>query len=355
MKYDLAAYVWPAYTGDEIRTRIFWPEGIGEWEIVKNRMKQKPLWGYCNEADSKVMERQIDTAIKYGVNVFIYDWYWYDHRPFLENCLNDGFLKAKNNKKMKFYIMWANHSATYLWDIRNSHIKNVLWDGKVSYEDYKIIVDRWTEFYFSKDNYYKIENRPVVSIYDIQNFIDSFGTLEKIENAIKYLDDKCKELGFDGIHLQFIKQANDKIYKLENKNYSFDEIIEKVQINSFTHYQAICFINNDQDYEEIYPEITQEYNYVTKIANNAKIKYYPHVSVGWNDQPRFLIPKRSIKNCNKQSIKRAMEMAKEYADKNNVNLITINSWNEWTENSYLEPDDINGFDYLEVIEEVFKY
>ena len=35
MKYDIAAYVWPAYTGDEDRTRIFWEEGIGEWQTVK--------------------------------------------------------------------------------------------------------------------------------------------------------------------------------------------------------------------------------------------------------------------------------------------------------------------------------
>ena len=26
--YDVAAYIWPAYTGDEPRTRIFWPEGM---------------------------------------------------------------------------------------------------------------------------------------------------------------------------------------------------------------------------------------------------------------------------------------------------------------------------------------
>ncbi len=26
--YEVAAYVWPAYTGNEPRTRMFWPEGI---------------------------------------------------------------------------------------------------------------------------------------------------------------------------------------------------------------------------------------------------------------------------------------------------------------------------------------
>ena len=29
-KYDIAAYVYPAYTGDELRARMFWPEGNGE-------------------------------------------------------------------------------------------------------------------------------------------------------------------------------------------------------------------------------------------------------------------------------------------------------------------------------------
>ena len=105
--YDIAAFIWPSYTGDEPRTRIFWPEGYGEWQTVKAmtnrgyegcRWPRIPTWGYVNEADSRVMEMQINCAVSYGVNVFIYDWYWYDNRPFLENCLNDGFLKADNNE-----------------------------------------------------------------------------------------------------------------------------------------------------------------------------------------------------------------------------------------------------------------
>ena len=36
--YDIAAFIWPSYTGDEPRTRIFWPEGYGEWQTVRNAM-----------------------------------------------------------------------------------------------------------------------------------------------------------------------------------------------------------------------------------------------------------------------------------------------------------------------------
>ena len=43
-KYDVAAYIWPSYTGDEPRTRIFWPEGIGEWQTVKNTALNSCYW-----------------------------------------------------------------------------------------------------------------------------------------------------------------------------------------------------------------------------------------------------------------------------------------------------------------------
>ena len=110
-KYDVAAFLYPAYASDDVRLRPFWPMGIGEWETVMTMQQRnpghywdrKPLWGYINEADPAVMEMEIDQATKHGVNVFIFDWYWYDGRPFMETTLNNGFLKAKNVEKMQFY------------------------------------------------------------------------------------------------------------------------------------------------------------------------------------------------------------------------------------------------------------
>ena len=89
-QYDIAAYIWPAYTGDEPRSRIFWPQEYGEWETVHSAQAKfaghcwprRPRWGYVNEADPYVMEMEINAAADHGVNTFIYDWYWYDGRPF---------------------------------------------------------------------------------------------------------------------------------------------------------------------------------------------------------------------------------------------------------------------------------
>ena len=362
-KYDVAAYVWPAYTGDEMRTRIFWEEGIGEWQTVKNSAPKpcgynwgrKPLWGYVNEADPYVMEMQINAAIDHGVNVFIYDWYWYDDRPFLENCLNDGFLKAKNCDKMKFYIMWANHDANYLWDIRNSDdVNETIWIGAVTREQFEIIGKRWIEQYFTKDNYYKIDNRPVVSIYDINNFITGLGGIDVTKESIAWLDEEVKKAGFDGIHFQFVRWNSwgQHVMGLGGERIDISaEMIEDMGFKSTTHYQFVHFTNIDRDYEEIIPDVVKEWE---NLSNEFKIPYFPHISVGWDNNPRFKKFRPGVvKNNTPENVEKALFEAKKYADENDVSLITINSWNEWTETSYLEPDNVYGYGYLEAIKKVF--
>src|SRR5665647_1571430 len=111
--YDVAAFYWPAYHYEPRLESIF-PEKNGEWEIIYHAKSKEaghlqpkvPLWGYANEADPKVMDKKINAAITHGVNVFIFDWYWYENKPLLEDCIDNGFLKANKNR-MKFYIMWA--------------------------------------------------------------------------------------------------------------------------------------------------------------------------------------------------------------------------------------------------------
>jgi hypothetical protein len=45
---------------------------------------------------------------------------------------------------------------------------------------------------------------------------------------------------------------------------------------------------------------------------------------------------------------------KSLADPRGPRILTINSWNEWTEGSYLEPDARNSTGYLEAIKQVFR-
>lgn len=370
--YDIAAFIWPSYTGDEPRSRIFWPEGYGEWQTVKAmtdkgykgcRWPRTPLWGYVNEADSRIMEMQIDCAVSHGVNVFIYDWYWYDNRPFLENCLNDGFLKARNNKDMKFYLMWANHNATHLWDKRNSDndLSTVIWSGVVTPEIFSNICDRTIEKYFKQENYYKIDNCPVYMIFDFDNFIRSFGTTEKCREGIELFRKKTVDAGFDGLHFQVVywgeRIFNWLIEDDINKGASAAKLYEYLGIDSVTNYNWGGIVNFDGDFNEL------ANNYVAKLENDSEkltVPYYPNISVGWDNNVRFynFMP-GVVDNNTPENFKDACVKVKAFADKSlckgvmKAPLITVNSWNEWTETSYLQPDDLYGYGYLEAIRDVF--
>ena len=370
--YDIAAFVWPSYTGDEPRTRIFWPDGIGEWQTVKAmtdkgysgcRWPRIPLWGYENEADSTVMEKQIACAVSYGVNVFIYDWYWYDNRPFLENCLNNGFLKAENNTDMKFCLMWANHDATHLWDKRNSDkdLSTVIWSGVVTPKIFSEICDRTIEKYFKKENYYCIDGCPVYMIFDIDNFIRSFGTSDECKKAIDEFRQKTIDAGFMGLHLQFVHWRNRVFNWLSDndsqKGVTSAQMYDFLGASSVTSYNWGC----STDFDGEYTQVTDNYiNAIKEESEKISSPFYPNISVGWDNNVRFenFVP-GVVLNNSPENFKIACEKIKAFADDSiqkgimKAPFITVNSWNEWTETSYLEPDDLYGYGYLEGIKAVF--
>ncbi len=361
---DVAAYVWPAYTGKEPRTRLFWPEGIGEWETVQRAepkfdghpWPRKPLWGYEDEADAAVMEKQIREAVSHGVNVFIYDWYWYDGRPFLEQCLNDGFLKAENNTDMKFYLMWANHDANYLWDRRNASkdvSSTVIWRGTTTANDFKIIGKRWLDQYFTLPNYYTVDGKPVVAIYDIPNFINTFGSVEATYNAMQWLSEVAAEYGLPGVHFQAI-QMNYEVGNVSgiDSGTTTEDLIAALPFDSMTNYQYVHLCDVKRAYADVMPEVEAAWQH---NVDSWQMPYFPHVSLGWDNNPRHAdtLKPDILQDNTPEEIEKALALAKAFAEKTGVNLVTINSWNEWTEGSYLQPDDRFGYGYLDAIKHVF--
>ena len=365
-KYDVAAYIWPSYTGDEPRSRMFWGEGMGEWQSVKNSARKtpeyfwnrKPLWGYVNEADPYVMESQISCAHDHGVNVFIYDWYWYDRRPFLEQCLDNGYLKAKNNDLVKFYIMWANHDANNVWNINLSDTfpNTVIWEGSQPRPEFERAVHRVIDMYFSHPSYYKIDGKPVFMIYDLVNLAKGLGGPDEAANALDWFRNEVVKAGFPGLHLQVAAwgmngtnlsgvDSNGGITKAEFERMGFD---------STTHYQFAHFTNMNRDYLEILEDVKRQYETIEK--NYTKTIYFPHASIGWDNNPRFRhYTEYFARNNTPENFEKALRMAKDYLDRHpeQPKLVTLNSWNEWTETSYLEPDDLYGYGYLDAVKRVF--
>lgn len=364
--YDIAAYVWPSYHPDD-RAKIFWPEGIGEWQtVMSNKAKfpgheqpRYPVWGYVNEADPYVMEMQINAAVRHGVNVFIYDWYWYDGMPFLENCLNDGFLGAANNQEMKFYLMWANHDVPLTWDKRLAGTENnsLIWKGGVDRQEFEILCKRVIEKYFKQPNYYKVDGKPSFMIYQVLTFIKGIGGVEEAKSALDWFRAEVKKAGFKGLDLQLtIREGIEhKMTGINgDENDAQKKLIEYLEFDGSSHYQYINFVNIDRDYLEIQEDVIEAWD---NLGNEMTIPYYPHVSVGWDNNPRYQMEMKGIvKNNTPENFEKALRDAKAYVDAhpNQAPLITINSWNEWTETSYLQPCSMFGYGYLEAIKRVFK-
>jgi hypothetical protein len=369
--YDVAAFIWPSYHPDP-RARVFWPMGIGEWEtVMKNAPKfeghdqpRYPLWGYVNEADPYVMEMQIEAAVDHGVNTFIYDWYWYDGMPYLEGCLNDGFLKAKNHDKMKFYLMWANHDVNLAWDKRNAddaftgRNSALIWKGGLHRAEFEVICRRFIERYFSHPSYYQIDGKPVFMLYDLETFIKGLGGMAAAKAALDWFRDEVRKAGFKGLELQ-LSMRKDSEHSLSgvpgDTVGTQKEAVAKLGFNSLTHYQFCHFIDVNRDYNEIMAGVVQEWEAVA--ATHAPVRYYPHVSVGWDSSPRTFGVKGSIvRNNTPANFEQALRQAKAFADARpeQAPLITLNSWNEWTETSYLQPCSRFGYGYLEAVKKVFK-
>lgn len=359
-EYYVAAYIWPSCHHDERFGDMLWPEGTGEWEVIKkgnprfegHYQPRLPLWGYEMDNNPKVVEKWIDLAVEHGVNVFVYDWYWYDEGPFLESALNDGFLKAKNNSKMQFYIMWANHDVKRnYWNVHKyKDDTSVLWNAVVDENNFKIIVDRVINQYFKQPNYFKIDGKPLFSIFSIDKLMESFGgDAKRTREALDYFREEVKKAGFPGLHIQW-NQGGGSLMSEEAAE-KFSNKVKEMGFNSVAMYNMGGL---NEDYL-VYGDNARKIR--TQMDSILNVPVFPCVSVGWDDTPRF--PAKGMQDVvhyhnTPESFAALLYKAKAYADSHpgQPKLITINAWNEWVEGSYLLPDMQNGFGYLKAVKEV---
>lgn len=354
--YYVAAYIWPSCHDEPMSRELLWPEGIGEWEVIKkgtprfegHYQPRLPIWGYEPDNDPKVMEKWIHTALQHGVNMFIFDWYWYKGGPFLESCINDGFLQAANNEKMLFYLMWANHDVRK--DYWNVHVhkgdSTILFNGAVDWPNFKTIVARVISQYFHKPNYFKIDGCPVFSIYNTNKLLESFGNMDETRNALDYFREEVKKAGFPDLHLQLIAGGNPNEHAVDR--------VKTLGANSVTIY------NWGGPHREDYLQwATEGMDRIDRWDDIMDIPYFPNVAVSWDNTPRFPdMTKKNVVhyNATPQSFAGILQRAKKYCDQhpNQPKLITVFSWNEWVEGGYLLPDVKNGFGYLEAVRDVMN-
>ena len=209
--YEVAVYYFPSYHPDATNDK-WHGKNWDEWDLVKaakprfpgHQQPNVPAWGYFDESDPKWAAKEIDLAADHGVDVFIYDWYWYEAvkgNKYLHGQLENGFLKAPNRNRLKFALMWANHDWLNIHPATFTNKTEKLTDGEVSAETWDKLTDYVIANYFKQPNYWTLDGKPYFSIYEIGTFINGFGTLEKAVAALQRFEAKTKAAGFPGLHL----------------------------------------------------------------------------------------------------------------------------------------------------------
>jgi len=376
--YFIASYYFPNYHEDARNAELL-GDGWTEWELVKaarprfpdHHQPNVPAWGYTDEANPAQMVQKIDAAADHGIDAFIFDWYYYDDGLFLERGIEEGFFGAKNNHRIKFGLMWANHdwinihpadSATLL----SEEGPELLYPGTITPETWERMTDYIIETYFKHPSYWLVDGSPYFSVYDLTKLVRSFGSLQATVNAIEQFHHKVSDVGFKGLHMNAVVWGrtilpSEEIIEIEDMN----AFLEDLGFTSVTSYVWIHHVRLDFPTHP-YTEVQDRYfDYANKFAESIDLPYYPNVTMGWDSSPRANQNDRftnlgypfmgTISENTPENFKKAMVQVRDYLDQHPgaQNIFNINCWNEWTEGSYLEPDTINGMAYLQAIKEVF--
>ncbi|MEN8192628.1 MAG: glycoside hydrolase family 99-like domain-containing protein [Bacteroidota bacterium] len=368
----VACYYFPNYHPSDARNQKLKGEGWSEWKLVKeakprfesHHQPNVPLWDYTDESDPKQMAQKIEAASSHGIDAFIFDWYWYNDGPFLERALDEGFLNAPNNDRLKFSLMWANHDWVDIHPYTKGKEAKLLYPGAITKETFNQVCEHVIDKYFLHPSYWKIEGKPYFSFYDLNKLMESFGSIEATRKALDEFRDKAKLAGLPDIHLNAVVWGS-PILPGEVTQADPADIVKRLGFDSVTSYVWIHHVQLPEmktDFKYVQDEYFKYWSEAEKMFN---VPYYPNVTMGWDSSPRALQEQsfdnsgypfmHTISGNTPERFKQALLAAKQRLEKDmGPKILNINCWNEWTEGSYLEPDTRNGMAYLEAIKNIFE-
>jgi hypothetical protein len=307
------------------------------------------------------MAQKIAAAADHGVNVFIFDWYYYNNEPYLEGALDQGFLHATNNARLKFCLMWANHDWLDIQGYNPADQIKLLYPGKVSPATWDKICDLVIEKYFKHPSYWLVDGKPYFSIYEMSRFLDSFGSVANARAALDKFRGKVKAAGFPGLHVNAILWGRSTA---DWQNLCRELALDSLTSYTWVHHGALNggtfpvsdYIWGRDKYLEFYDG----------AVTNYAAPYFPNAMINWDNSPRAAhgIPWNKpapyvvnpvVTGNSPEAFQQSLEIIKArlLAAPTRPKIITINAWNEWPEGSCLEPEKQYGYGYLEAVKKVF--
>ena len=329
--YQLGVYYFPGWMDGQRGAPAAKP-----WDRIKAYPEREPMLGWYREGDVSVMEQQLDWMHEYGIDYVVFDWYW-DGSPFLEHALS-SFMKADNRNLMKFSVLWANHSSV-----------------PESLPQFTSMVEYWVKYYFPRENYLKIDNKPVVFIFSQEQLRENakrFGrTTDELFNMA---DDLARKAGFNGIFFVGATEAVNYWVKEFAPNNGYDAL------SAYNYHRGFSGLYNPLKLpSHSYPELDHEYQMSWDwILNNSTLPYILPITSGWDKRPwgGSADPLHDHSYSSADEFERHLLAAKLRLDRypsKTMRTAVICCWNEYGEGSYIEPTKANGFSYLERVRKVF--
>jgi hypothetical protein len=369
---QLAAYYFPNYHLDA-RNQLVHGTGWTEWDVVKaarprwagHRQPNVPLWGETDEASPEEMARKIAAAADHGIDAFIFDWYHYADGPFLERGLDEGFLGAPNRDRLKFALMWANHDWVDIHPQKLGEQPRVLYPGAVDAGSFRAITDLVVRRYLPQPNYWRPDGRAYFSFYELDKLVGGLGGIEATAAALRDFRVRARAAGQGELHLNLVYWQHGILHG-ERAAVVTPELMDQLGFDSISSYVWIHHFPVEPFPAMDYGDALEAYlRYCEKVhVQFAPRPFLPNVTMGWDASPRTVQSDRfeprgypfmgTLKNNTPANFRRALERLGAWVGaREKTPILTLNAWNEWTEGSYLEPDTVSGFAYLEAIRDVF--
>jgi len=340
----------------------WWGAGFTEWHNVA---KARPLFrghlqpklpgelGFYDLRLSQTRKDQAELAKNHGVYGFCYWHYWFGGKKLLEQPLDEVLQSGEPN--FPFCVGWANESWTGIWHgapneilIDQTYPSN---DPEHHYETLRIL--------FQDERYIKHEGKPVFYVYKPNLLPKKNLYLERLrELAVKdgfpglYIlgtwspnpggrFPSANDLGLDGAIVLNItgRHTTEVGYHLLNA------VIEKIK-NKIGLSIGPKKIDYGNTIDAMLP-----------CLKGFPFEAYNTVISNWDNTARSgrkgLVLTNSSPSLFKRSLRLAVQNVRSrYGIDSDQQYIFLKSWNEWAEGNYVEPDQINGRDYLTMIRDV---
>ena len=305
-----------------------WREGTHfGWDKISAYDEIKPLLGFYDEGVPEVMDWEIKWMTEHGIDFQLFCWYasspdtpmMHTH---LFDALMNGYMNAKYSDRMKFAILWECANAA----------------RPESSEDFRtIFVPYWVEHFLSDDRYMTIDGKALIAVFGAEKLIDSLGGAEACAKEFDYLDEICKELGYEGA-MYIVCSGTSNAGSLKNlKNAGFDAV--------YAYNWGKTGYDPDYTKDAILAQVEQDIIHVV-----------PTLSTGFNNVGWAGTRSPNMNLTDFASMLRYFrdDLLESYNQDNwESEFIMLSTWNEFGEGTYITPSGLNGFGYVDEIRKQF--